>query len=197
MGGTFNPIHMAHLILAQSSLEQLSLDKVLFMPSKKPPHKRNDNIVDDCHRENMVCIAISDNASFELSRVELEREGTTYTSDTLRELTAQNPDTEYYFIMGADSLFQLETWWEPQVILRLAHIVAAVRGNETREELVIQAEHLKEKYGASIHILNTPHLDIASQELRDMMYKGRSIRYFVPDGVYEYIQKNQLYSGKE
>lgn len=197
MGGTFNPIHMAHLILAQSSLEQLSLDKVLFMPSKKPPHKRNDNIADDRHRENMVSIAISDNASFELSRVELEREGTTYTSDTLRELTAQHPDTEYYFIMGADSLFQLETWWEPQVILRLAHIVAAVRGNETREELVIQAQHLKEKYGASIHILNTPHLDIASHELRDMVYKGRSIRYFVPDGVYEYIQKNQLYSGKE
>lgn len=195
MGGTFNPIHTAHLILAQSSLEQLSLDKVLFMPSKKPPHKRNEKIAEDSHRERMVELAIEGNPFFELSRVELERDSTTYTSDTLQELTAKNTDTDFYFIMGSDSLFQMESWWEPEVILRLAHIVAAVRGNETRDELILQANHLQNKYNAIIHILNTPYLDIASHELRNMVYRGQSIRYFVPEAVYEYIRENQLYAG--
>jgi len=197
MGGTFNPIHMAHLILAQSSLEQLGLNKVLFMPSKKPPHKRNDKITEDWHREKMVELAIQGNPHFELSRVELEREGTTYTADTLKELTLQNPEVTYYFIMGADSLFQMESWWEPETIFRLAHIVAAVRGNETRTELKEQAELLSTKYNAFIHILNTPYLDIASHELRNMAGSGRSIRYFVPDAVYDYIKGHQLFLGKE
>ncbi len=197
MGGTFNPIHMAHLILAQSSLEQLGLQKILFMPSKRPPHKRNDLIADDKHREKMVELAIQNNPSFELSRVELLREGTTYTSDTLQQLNQENPDITYYFILGADSLFQLENWWEPEVILKLAHIVAAVRGQETREELKAQAEHLTAKFHAKIHILNTPYLDIASHELRDKLSKGNSIRYMVPEAVYEYIREHQLYTGKE
>lgn len=197
MGGTFNPIHMAHLILAQSSLEQLGLDKVLFMPSKKPPHKQKEIITEDWHREKMVELAIKDNPSFELSRTELEREGTTYTADTLLELTSQNPEVDYYFIMGADSLFQMETWWEPEVIFRLAHIVAAVRGNETRKELRDQAEYLTSKFDAVIHILNTPYLEIASHDLRTMAGKGSSIRYYVPDAVYDYIRLHQLFSGKE
>lgn len=196
MGGTFNPIHMAHLILAQSALEQLGLDKILFMPSKRPPHKRNEIITEDWHREKMVELAIKDNPYFELSRVELTREGTTYTADTLQELTNQNPDVTYYFIMGADSLFQMESWWEPQVIFRLAHIVAAVRGNETRQELRDQAELLSSKYGAFIHILNTPYLDIASHDLRNMAGKGCSIRYYVPDAVCDYIMEHHLFSGK-
>lgn len=197
MGGTFNPIHMAHLILAQSSLEQLALDKVLFMPSKKPPHKRNEIITEDRHREEMVRLAIQDNPSFELSRVELEREGTTYTADTLQELNSKNPDVTYYFIMGADSLFQMESWWEPALIFKLAHIVAAVRGDETRKELKDQAEYLKAKYGAIIHILKTPYLEIASHELRNMAGEGKSIRYYVPEAVCDYIREHQLFSRKE
>lgn len=197
MGGTFNPIHIAHLILAQSSLEQLGLQKVLFMPSKRPPHKCNELIAEDRHRESMVELAIKDNPFFELSSVELLREGTTYTADTLQQLTQTNPDSTYYFIMGADSLFQMENWWEPEIIFKLAHIVAAVRGQETRDELKTQAEYLTEKYHANIHILNTPNLDIASHELRDKIAKGESIRYMVPETVYEYIKGHQLYMGKE
>ncbi len=116
MGGTFNPIHFAHLILAESAYEELNLDKILFMPSKKPPHKLNESIESDEHRIQMIQLAIKSNPHFDLSCVELEREGITYTADTLEELNRNYPQDEFYFIIGADSLFQIEDWWHPEQI---------------------------------------------------------------------------------
>lgn len=214
MGGTFNPIHTAHLILAEEAYEQLGLDKILFMPSKKPPHKLNEEIVNNEHRMNMITLSIQGNEHFELSTLELEREGITYTSDTLRELTTSSQvqltsesmthsnmltqplkssgDKEYYFIVGGDSLFMMESWWEPEVIFRLSHIVVAIRG-EAKEDLKDKIAYLTDKYNASIHLLHTPNLEISSHELRKSRKDGKSIRYYVPELVYQYIVDNDLY----
>jgi nicotinate-nucleotide adenylyltransferase len=192
MGGTFNPIHTAHLILAEEAYEQLGLDKILFMPSKKPPHKLNDEIVSNEHRLNMIHLSIEDNKHFELSTLELEREGITYTSDTLRELTKLSCENEYYFIVGGDSLFMIESWWEPEVIFALCHIVVAIRG-EAKEDLRQKITYLSEKYNASIHLLKTPNLEISSHELRLSRNENKSIRYYVPELVNKYILDNGLY----
>jgi nicotinate-nucleotide adenylyltransferase len=193
MGGTFNPIHFAHLILAESSYEELKLDKVLFMPSKKPPHKLNENIVSDSHRVRMIQLAIQDNPHFEVSCMELEREGITYTADTLRELNANYPEDEFYFIMGTDSLYQIEDWWKPKQIFNLTNIVVAVRDHTTNQKLSGQVDHLTEQFGARIHLLNTPNMDISSKMLRQCLSNCKSIRYYVPDAVEQYIRAQNLY----
>ncbi len=193
MGGTFNPIHYAHLILAESAYEELKLDKVLFMPSKNPPHKLHENIVSDEHRVQIVKLAIQDNPHFELSCAELKREGITYTADTLEELNKKYPQDEFYFIMGADSLFQIEDWWNPQQIFQLTNIVAAVRDHTTQPEITGQMNHLTGLYQARIHLLCTPNMDISSKMLRQYLKNGKTIRYYVPDPVVHYIRENGLY----
>lgn len=192
MGGTFNPIHTAHLILAEAASWQLGLDKVLFMPSKTPPHKLNENIASNKHRMNMISLSIQGNDHFELSTLELEREGITYTSDTLRELTRLSPDTTFYFIVGGDSLFMMESWWEPDIIFKLASVVVAIRG-EAKEDLINQIKYLEDKYKASIHLLETPNMEISSHVIRKNVAVGKSIRYYVPELVYDYITNNELY----
>lgn len=195
MGGTFNPVHTAHLILAETAYEQLGLDKILFMPSKKPPHKMHESIVSDEHRIRMVQLAIQDNPHFELSYEELNREGITYTADTLEELSSQNPKDAYYFIMGGDSLFHLETWWKPDKILSLSRVAVAVRGYETIEGYKSQIAYLGKKYNTDIQLLTTPNLEISSKDLREKRKQGKSIRYYVPETVYNYIVDNHLYQG--
>nr|WP_308741931.1 nicotinate-nucleotide adenylyltransferase [uncultured Anaerocolumna sp.] len=193
MGGTFNPIHMAHLILAESAYEQLQLDKILIMPSKKPPHKLHEPIVSDHHRKEMVKLAIEGNPHFELSLMELEREGITYTADTLRQLAKDFPENEYYFILGWDSLQQIEKWRDPDVILRLSHIVAAGRYRSPKDKIEQQAHHLEEMYHGKIHLLEIPNMDLSSEMLREHIKEGKSIRYYVPSQVAQYIQEHGLY----
>lgn len=194
MGGTFNPIHYAHLILAESAYEELKLDKVYFMPSKRPPHKLNENIIADEHRVQMIKLAIQNNSHFILSCLELDREGITYTADTLEELVRNYPQDEFYFIMGADSLFQIEDWFNIEQIFKLSEIVAAVRDHSTYEELSGQMKHLTDTFYARIHLLNTPNMDISSKMLRQSIKDGKSIRYYVPDPVINYISSHGLYN---
>ena len=125
MGGTFDPIHIGHLKLAQYAQNQIGLDKILFMPSGNSYMKRN--VSDTQKRVKMVTLAIQDYPSFELSLIEVEKSGNTYTCETLETLTKMNPDSHYYFIMGADSLFQIEKWRHPERIFELATLVCAVR----------------------------------------------------------------------
>ncbi|MDF2588419.1 MAG: nicotinate (nicotinamide) nucleotide adenylyltransferase [Anaerocolumna sp.] len=193
MGGTFNPIHIAHLIMAECAYEQLKLDKVLIMPTKKPPHKPNSDIVNDDHRSNMIHLAIKDNPHFEFSSVELEREGTTYTVDTLEDLTTKFPENEYYFILGADSLFQIEQWYQTDRIMKLAHIVAFGRYHLPEQQLIDQIDHLTSKFRATIHYLSVPNMDVSSNMIRDYIKENKSIRYYVPEPVIEYINDNKLY----
>lgn len=193
MGGTFNPIHMAHLMLAEQAYEQYHLDKVLFMLTKKPPHKSLNEIASNEHRIHMILEAIEGNPHFELSTVELEREGTTYTADTLTYLRSLNNDEEYYFIIGGDSLFHIDSWREPDRIFRLSHILAANRNQVAETELKNQVRKLIEQYNADIEIIGLPTMEISSHEIRGRCKAGKSIRYFVPSAVYRYIMEHKLY----
>ncbi|MFU0827607.1 MAG: putative nicotinate-nucleotide adenylyltransferase [Lachnoclostridium sp.] len=193
MGGTFNPIHCAHLILAESAYEELGLDKVYFMPCKKPPHKLNENIIGDEHRVEMIKLAIQNNPHFILSCLELEREGITYTADTLKELTNDYPQDEFYFIMGADSLFHIEEWYNIEQIFQLSIIVAAIRDHASYEAIKAQIKHLKDHFNARIHLLHTPNMDISSKMIRQYIKEGKSIRYYVPDPIFDYISSHSLY----
>lgn len=192
MGGTFNPIHQGHLILAEQAYEQFDLDQVLFMPSKNPPHKNKMDLLSDEHRNNMIRLAIEDNPHFTLSTFELEREGTTYTADTLCLLTEQNPDTCYFFFVGADSLFMMQNWKAPQTIFRLCKVIVAGR-DTTKRKLIEHANILKEKFQGEIFIMDMPSIEISSRMIRDKLVDNKTIRYFVPDKVFAYINENQLY----
>lgn len=193
MGGTFNPIHIGHLILGQTALEQFQLDKVLFMPTKNPPHKSCDHILDDAVRAEMVGIAIKGNPNFELSTFEMDRVGITYTADTLFQLTKQNPDEEYYFIVGADSLFYIDRWKDPVTIFKLSKLLAAVRGQKSNKEMLQKIAELNETFHASVDLLNSPNIDISSTEIRERAKNGMDIQYYVTPNVAKYIQKNNLY----
>ena len=193
MGGTFNPIHNGHLFLAEYAYEQIGLDVILFMPSKNPPHKASLEVASGEHRLNMTGLAIQDNPHFELSTMELNREGITYTADTLTELISNHPDTEYYFIIGADSLLQITEWKTPQIVFNLCTVVAAGRNHLPKHQLEQQVNRLHEMYGASIILLDMPTIDISSAEIRERIVMGKSIRYYIPDQVRSYIKEHELY----
>ncbi len=193
MGGTFNPIHNGHLFLAEYAYEQIGLDTILFMPSKKPPHKASLEVASGEDRRKMTELAILDNPHFEISAIELEREGVTFTCDTLTELTMDHPDTEYYFIIGADSLFQITEWKTPQVVFNLCTVVAAGRNHLPKSQMEQQVKRLTEEYGASIILLDMPTIEISSADIRERIVKGKSIRYYVPSQVQSYIEEHGLY----
>ncbi|MDO5147306.1 MAG: nicotinate-nucleotide adenylyltransferase [Eubacteriales bacterium] len=193
MGGTFNPIHFGHLLLAETAYHQFHLDGILFMPTKNPYYKKMTNSVTEKDRAAMVQIAISLNEHFHFSGEELRREGATYTVETLRNLTKKTPDCDYYFIMGADSLYHIESWKEPAAILSMAVILVAGRGNSLSGALTSQIEYLENKYDAAIHYLNSPMLEISSSDIRRRIRAGESIRYLLPREVADYIYANDLY----
>lgn len=194
MGGTFDPIHIGHLILGEKSYEQLELDKVLFMPSGNPPHKKNrEGRASDDQRVQMVELAIRDNPHFELSLIEMNEEGYTYTFRTLENLRRENPDTDYFFIIGADSLLTFSSWMEPARIAAACTLVVAVRNHIHMDELETEIRSVEERFGARIFRLDTENLDISSRMLREWVCSGRSIRYYTTDAVAAYILENGIY----
>ena len=197
MGGTFNPIHFGHLILAEAAYEQYHLDKVLIMPAKEPSHKTISDTITEEDRVEMVKRAIKGNDHFELSLLEINREGVTYTIDTLTELHEEDSEIEYYFIMGADSLFHFNSWKEPEKILKLTNILVANRDLSTFSALNSQIDYLSDKYDeANISLLDTPNLEISSHALRKRVRQNLSIKYYVPESVEEYIKDHGLYQNK-
>ncbi len=193
LGGTFDPIHMAHLTLAENAWQQFQLDTVLIMPSGIPPHKENREITSANHRIRMLQLAIDDNKHFKVSNVEIEREGKTYTADTLTELNRCNPDCSYYFIIGADSLFQIENWYQPETIMKQAVLLAAARDQLEEAETIKKIEYLKNQYHSEIYLLHTPNMSLSSSLIRERVAKGESIKYLVPKDVEKYIYQNKLY----
>jgi nicotinate-nucleotide adenylyltransferase len=163
------------------------------MPSKNPPHKAKPTQVTDQQRVEMIALAIGDNPHFALSTMELERSGYTYTADTLTLLKKENPEAEYYFIVGADSLFMMHQWYQPQTIFSLCTVVAAGRDNVEYEKLKQQAEFLKQQYQAKIMLLDMPTIQIASEEIRKRLKEQKSVRYYLPEAVIDFINKNGLY----
>ena len=198
MGGTFDPIHMGHLILGEKAYEQLGLDKVLFMPCGNPPHKRNrKGRATDEQRAEMVRLAIKDNPHFELSLIEMHEEGYTYTYRTLEQLNAANPDTEYYFIIGADSLYNFDTWREPGRICQEAVLVVATRDHTPLKELDQQMKLLAQKYNGKFIRLDTMNIDVSSHQIRQWISEEKSLKYYVPDKVISYMKENGIYRKKE
>lgn len=194
MGGTFDPIHVGHLILGEKAYEQLELDEVWFMPAGNPPHKKDrPGRASDEQRTEMVRLAIEDNPHFILSLIEMHEEGYSYTYRTLEKLTAENPDTEYFFIIGADSLFSLETWREPERILRTCTMVVATRNQASAKELDREMERLSDKFHGRFLRLDTLNMDVSSAMLRDWVKEGKSIRYYTTAPVTEYILKHHIY----
>ena len=194
MGGTFNPIHYGHLLLAENAYYQFELDKVYIMPTNHPQYRTISSGISNEERCQMISMAIEDNPHLALSYEELNREGATYTAETLSILTTKNIETRYYFIMGADSLFHIETWKDPATIFSLCHIIVAPRMSQVTSELESQIDYLMAKYqDASIDILNTPNLDISSHGIRKRVRQNQSIRYLLPSNVEEYIISNHLY----
>lgn len=194
MGGTFDPIHIGHLILAERAYARFGLEKVIFMPSGNPPHKRDrDGRATNDQRLRMVAAAIAGNPHFELSDYEMHEEGYTYTYRTLEELTSANPDCEYYFIIGADSLFYFDEWREPARIAAHCVLVVATRDHVKEEALDRQIEYISGLFNAQIEKLDTPNIDISSHLLRSWIEEGRSIRYYVPDTVAAIIAEENIY----
>lgn len=193
MGGTFNPIHNGHVQMAKAAYEQCNLDQVLFMPSKIPPHKQGVNIVSEKLRSDMVKIAIEGYEYFSYSDFELLREGTTYTAETLTLLMEANPLDTYYFIMGADSFFQFEKWYQPQIICDKAHILVVGRDHATAEDMMTQKKHLEQVFNAKIHILTMEDVPISSSDIRKRIAGNQPVDAMLPPGVSQYIYKHGLY----
>lgn len=193
MGGTFDPVHLGHLVLAEEALMELALDKVLFVPAGNPPHKQNWKVTPASHRYMMTVMATNSNCSFTVLPIELDRSGPSYTIDTIAALgKLYGTEAEFFFITGSDALSDLPNWKEAENLLGMCHFVAAARPgcNGTIDETI---SHFGELGLQRIHRLTTPELEISSTEIRERIRTGRSIKYIVPESVEHYILKEGLY----
>ena len=196
MGGTFDPIHIGHLILGENAYLQFGLDKVVFMPSGNPPHKKDRDGGTDLQRMDMVKLAIASNTHFEISDIEMNEDGYTYTYRTLERLVKEHPETEYYFIIGADSLFYFDSWKNPQRIADACTLVVATRNHTSDEKLDEKIEFVRKLFNAKIEKLDTENIDCSSSQIRSWIKEGHTVKYYVPDTVINYIHTYHVYTEK-
>ena len=198
MGGTFDPIHNGHLMLGEQAYKEYQLDEVWFMPSGHPPHKKNQKITDPDIRLTMTQLAIEGKTGLVSSDFEVRRNGSTYTAQTLRLLREAYPQHQYFFIIGADSLYEIENWYEPDQVLSQAVILAARREYEdARLSMEQQIAYLGTRYKADIRILHCKEMDISSAMLRERIAGGLSVSEYVPPKVLTYIKDQGLYQEKD
>ncbi len=192
-GGTFDPVHYGHLLLAEQCKEQCKLNEIHFIPAGDPPHKEKGIMTAGKKRVEMLEFATACAPSFHVNKIELEREGTTYTVDTLQAIQAEQPGAELFFLMGADSLDDLPTWKNPEEIAQFATIVAVNRGGESLPTLTGITNALGEEIAASIQFVTIPSVSFSSSDIRQRIAEDRSIRYMVPRAVEAYIWEQRLY----
>jgi nicotinate-nucleotide adenylyltransferase len=185
MGGTFDPIHLGHLVTAEQARVDLELDEVVFVPAGRPWQK--GEITPPEHRYVMTVLATAANPAFSVSRAELDRPGATYTVETLRRLRALLPDDRLLFITGADAILNILTWRDAEECLRLADFVAATRPGY--DLAALEAEGLTDR----VTVLDVPALAISSSDIRERFAKGRAVRYLIPTEVEQYARKHALY----
>jgi len=187
MGGTFDPIHHGHLVAASEAVAHLGLDEVVFVPTGRPGFKQAQRVTPAEHRYLMTVIATASNPRFTVSRVDIDREGLTYTVDTLRDLRAQRPDADLFFISGADAIQQILRWKDAEKLWDMAHFVAV-----TRPGHLLSVDGLPRD---GVTTLEVPALAISSTDCRRRAEEGLPVWYLVPDGVVQYIAKHGLYRG--
>ena len=194
MGGTFDPIHYGHLFIAQTALDKFDLDKVLFIPTGKPPHKRKNIITEPGKRIDMLRLALKNNPKFDISTIEITRGKTSYTIDTIKELQQYyNRMAKFYFIMGSDAFKYIETWKNYEELLKIVRFIVMTRQILKNGSLDKKIELLIRKYDANIIKVEIPFLDISSTIIRKRVGEGSPIKYLLPEDVEEYIFKNKLY----
>lgn len=193
LGGTFDPIHYGHLVIAEDCWYQLGLDEVLFVPAGDPPHKRGRVISPAADRVAMVALAIADNPHFRLSRVEVDRPGISYSVETVARLRKElGPEARLFFVIGADMLRDLPSWHQPDRLADLCEIVAVNRPGYPPFDLT-RLEPAVPRAAERIRQLEVPELNIAASDLRRRVAEGRPITYMTPDAVVRYIQERGLY----
>jgi nicotinate-nucleotide adenylyltransferase len=197
MGGTFDPIHNGHLRIGRQAYEEYGLKEIWYIPSGHPPHKNGRNVTEPAMRLAMTELAVKDHEGFICSDFEVSRKGYTYTSQTLRLLHQEYPEHSFYFIIGADSLYEIENWYEPDQVLSQAVILAAKREHKEADHIDKQIAYLASKYGVVIRTLHCGEMDISSTKLRRMIAGGQSIADYVPQEVIEYIRTHSLYQELE
>ncbi|WP_432664246.1 nicotinate-nucleotide adenylyltransferase [Wukongibacter baidiensis] len=195
MGGTFDPIHYGHLVLAEQIRTQFNLDMVYFIPVGIPAHKQGKNISSSNDRYFMTLLATITNPNFEVSKIEIEDNNISYTVNTIKKFKDKiDCDAELYFITGADAVYELETWRNVKELLTLCNFIAASRPGIDEKKLKEKITELNEKYDANILVTSVPALAISSTDIRKRIGLGESIKYIIPESVEYYIYKNRLYT---
>ncbi len=193
LGGTFDPVHYGHLVAAQYAAYGFQLDRVIFVPTAQPPHKDTQEVLNAAHRLAMVKLAIADNPIFELSRLEIDRSGISYTVDTIEALRQTYPGTDIYFIMGMDSIYILDTWKDIERLVDMCRFIVVTRPAYQLDRNQPALQQVPEKFWAQADFLEVPAVDISSTNLRYRVQQGQPIRYLLPPAVEQYIYDNSLY----
>lgn len=192
MGGTFDPIHTGHLVVANEVLNFYGLEEIIFIPAGNPPHKKG-TVADSLDRYVMTEIAVLSNNRFKVSDIEIKKDGKSYTLNTLMELTKKYPDAEFYFITGTDAVIELPSWREPEKLLKLCRFVAVSRPGISMEDAKAKISEINKMFKSNIELFQAPMLQISSTDIRQRLMDGKSAKYLLPESVEQYIIKNNLY----
>ncbi len=194
LGGTFNPIHCGHLHLAKKAMDVAGLNQIVFIPSGVSYMKDQREILPAEERIRMVKLAIQSHPEFALSTIETDRDGNSYSHETIQALQQQHPDTEFFFLTGADTVFAIEEWKDPVSIFRSVIILAACRPGVSQQNLQTQITYLKDKYQADIRLIMQDYVAISSSSIREALKNGASIHGLVPQAVEDYILQHHFYT---
>lgn len=194
MGGTFDPIHVGHLVTAEEARQQFDLDYVIFVPAGVPPHKDSETISLPEHRYLMTSLAVMSNPAFFVSRIEIEQQEPTYTIDTVKHFGSwKNPEPEVFFITGADAILEIFTWKDYEELLRLCTFIAVSRPGYSLDRFHETLDRTLPEMRQKVHLLEIPALAVSSTFIRERVALGKTIKYLTPEPVEQYIKKHDLY----
>lgn len=197
MGGTFDPVHIGHLIVAEAARDAYDLDEVLFIPTGDPPHKKVEQLAPADKRAHMLELAVNGNSSFSVDMLEIYRKGITYTVDTLKELKVRYPkDAALYFIIGGDTLLEIDTWKAYEEVVQMCSFIVYQRPGYESEAVRHEALRLLNEYNANIHFVEGPFLEISSKDIRNRILLNKTIKYLVPESIERFIMERHLYKGE-
>ncbi len=197
LGGTFDPIHYGHMVAAECAREAYNLDRVIFVPAARPPHKDLNEVLDSKHRFEMVKLAVEDNPYFEVSALEMERKGPSYTVETIASFQQQFPGAKIFFIIGVDALLLINTWKDIERLASLCNFVVVTRPGYLLRPEQAHLTKIPDAVWKKIQLVPIPEMNISSSDIRQRVGRGQTVKYLLPPAVEEYMLKNDLYRAKE